>query len=192
MSVEQDVPYTFLCCSSQVVREIWEGGKTVLSFDWEESVGYWVCTTSHAIRRTLEAELAKENITLRQWEVLAWIAVHGEPSQTQIADCLGIEPPTLAGVISRMERDGWLERNCCPDDRRRKRLKATPQAEAVWNRTVECCQRVRRQATNGISPDDLATFRRVCQQVRTNLNDDCSTGCSDDVTSKAVPVAKSS
>lgn len=163
----------------------------MLSFDWEESVGYWVCTASHAIRRALEAELAKEeNITLRQWEVLAWIAVHGEPSQTQIADCLGIEPPTLAGIIARMERDGWLERNCCPDDRRRKRLKATPQAEAVWNRTVECCQRVRRRATNGISQEDLATFRRVCHHMRTNLHDECNSN--DKALPPSLPVTESS
>ena len=35
--------------------------RDVLQFDFDESVGYWVCTTSHAMRRCLGTELAKEN-----------------------------------------------------------------------------------------------------------------------------------
>lgn len=125
--------------------------------------------TAHAMRRALGQELARENITLRQWEVLAWIAVEGELSQCELADRLGIEPPTLAGVLSRMERDGWLERRSCPEDRRKKRIRATQKAIAVWNRTLECCRRVRQQAVEGVSEDELAQFKRICEKIRTNL-----------------------
>ena len=91
----------------------------MLRYDFENSVGYWVCMTSHAIRRSLSVRLAEEGITLRQWEVLAWLACDGEVSQAELAECMGIEPPTLAGVLRRMERDGWLSRRCCENDRRR-------------------------------------------------------------------------
>ena len=37
----------------------------MLQFDFEESLGYWVCSTSHAFRRALNAELAKEIIQYR-------------------------------------------------------------------------------------------------------------------------------
>ncbi len=141
----------------------------VLQYDFEESVGYWVCTTSHAMRRALDAELAREKITLRQFEVLAWIALQGDPSQVELAERLGIEAPTLAGVLARMERDGWLERTSCPTDRRKKRIRATGKAEAVWNRMVECCRRVRGQATQGISQDDLKQFQSICASIRANL-----------------------
>lgn len=121
------------------------------------------------MRRALNAELVHENITFRQWEVLAWLSYCNDQSQVEMAEKLGVEAPTLAGIISRMERDGWLERNCCPDDRRKKRIKPTARAEAVWTRTVECCKRVRSQATEGISADELATFKRLCSQIRENL-----------------------
>ncbi|HUG91703.1 MAG TPA: MarR family transcriptional regulator [Planctomycetaceae bacterium] len=141
----------------------------MLDYDFEDSVGYWICMTSHVLRRALDAELAREKITLRQWEVLAWIALDGELSQAELAERLGIEAPTLAGILSRMERDGWLERTSCPDDRRKKRLRVTGQAEAVWSRMVECCRRVRRQATEGISAAELEQLRDTCERIRTNL-----------------------
>ena len=141
----------------------------MLEYDFEDSVGYWVCSTSHALRRALDQELSRENITFRQWEVLAWIALAGEPSQVELADRLGIEAPTLAGILARMERDGWLQRSACPHDRRRKRIRATEKAEAVWNRTTQCCRRVRAQATAGISQDELSLFKDLCQRIRDNL-----------------------
>lgn len=148
----------------------------------------------------MATELSRENITLRQWEVLAWIVYEGEPSQTTLAERLGIEAPTLAGVLARMERDGWLERKCCPDDRRKKRIRVTQKAEAVWNRMVECCHRVRRQATAGIPPDDLAILKQTCDRLRENLGQSggiptgaCSQGNhhSDEVAHPCTPALKS-
>lgn len=141
----------------------------MLQYDFEESVGCWVAMTAHAMRRALSTELARENITLRQWEVLAWLVHSGELSQSELADCLGIEAPTLAGVIVRMERDGWIERYSCPNDRRKKRLRATEQAEAVWSRMVSCCHRVRETAIDGLPEADLAVLKRTCETIRQNL-----------------------
>ena len=140
-----------------------------MQYDFDESVGHWICATSHAMRRCLDTELARENITLRQWEVLAWIALEGEQTQVQLAERLGIEAPTLAGILARMERDGWLERFPCAKDRRKKRIRVTERAEAVWSRMVECCRRVREKATDGIPDDDLQVLKRTCDQIRANL-----------------------
>ncbi len=151
----------------------------MLEYDFEDSVGYWVGMTSHVMRRAMNAQLARENITLRQWEVLAWIALCGEMSQVELSDRLGIEAPTLAGVLARMERDGWLERTACTEDRRRKRLRPTPKSEQVWARMVECCHRVRAQAIQGIPAEELQALRTTCEKIRANLGAvaDAPCGC---------------
>lgn len=141
----------------------------MLAYDFDESVGCWVAMTAHALRRALDLELSREHITFRQWEVLASLSLENEQSQTEMAERLGIEAPTLAGLISRMERDGWLVRQNCPNDRRKKRIRPTEKANEIWNRTVEMCKRVRAQATQGISAEDLQTLKRVCQTIRENL-----------------------
>ena len=143
----------------------------MLQFDFDESLGYWICSTSHAFRRALNTELVKEGITYRQWEVLARIALRGELSQTELAECLGIEAPTLVGILDRMERDGWLDRYCCPNDRRKKRIRATEKADAVWARMIDCAHRVRVQAREGLTQDDLEQLRSICNRIRANLEE---------------------
>lgn len=141
----------------------------MLEYDWENSVGYWVCMTSAAMRRALNSELAAQNITLRQWEVLACIVLEGELSQADVADRLGIEAPTLVGILDRMERDGWIERFGCPDDRRRKRIRTTEKSIAVWNRMADCAHRVRAQAIRGFTPNELEELKLMCERLRNNL-----------------------
>jgi MarR family transcriptional regulator for hemolysin len=140
----------------------------VLHYDFDQSLGFWVCGMAHALRREMNLELAREGITYRQWEVLVCLAF-GDTTQTEIANRLGIEAPTLVGVLERMERDGWLERTCCPEDRRKKRIAPTRQATAVWNRMVTCAHRVRARAQRGLSTDDLATLKRISDQILENL-----------------------
>jgi len=141
----------------------------VLQYEFEESMGYWICSVSHAYRRVLNAELEKQGITYRQWEVLAWIAFEGELSQVELAERLGIEAPTLVGILDRMERDGWLDRYSCPNDRRRKRIRATKKAEAVWVKMVECARKVRGIAKAGLSQAELDSLRSICDRIRGNL-----------------------
>jgi MarR family transcriptional regulator, transcriptional regulator for hemolysin len=141
----------------------------MLQYDFDNSVGFWVCSTAHSFRKALTTQLAKEGITLRQWEVLAWIALEGEMSQAELADRLGIEAPTLVGILDRMERDGWLDRYPCQQDRRRKRIRATEKAQTLWNRMVDCARRVRGQATQGFTADELAAFKAYTERLRANL-----------------------
>lgn len=148
----------------------------MLEYDWENSVGHWVCTTSHVMRRALSNQLAQEGMTLRQWEVLAWLSCNGDVCQAQLAECLGIEPHTLAGVLRRMERDGWLKRTCCSEDRRRNKLVPTEKAETVWANAVGWCRQVRMQATQGFSEDEIATLRDLCSRIRENLASEAACG----------------
>lgn len=143
----------------------------MLQYDFENSPGYWMVITTRALRRGMEAELVKEGITLRQWEVLAWLTLENGMAQSELADRLGIEAPTLAGILDRMERDGWVERQACPHDRRKKRLRATPKADAVWQHLAECAHRMRAKATTGIDPDELLHLKSICERMRLNIGD---------------------
>lgn len=142
----------------------------MLTYDFDQSVGYWLMLATQSIRRVLETRLVEKEITLRQWEVLAWLASDPSLSQSQIAQAMGIEPPTLAGVVNRMARDGWIDKTNCEDDRRRCRLSPTPQVEEIWNGSLSVAHEVRAQATAGITPEELEILKRVCLRIRDNLS----------------------
>jgi len=142
----------------------------VLEHDLDKSVGYWIHVTKMTIRRVLTERLAEEGITLRQWEVLAALALDPEQTQVRMADKMGIEAPTLAGIVNRMERDGWLERQTDADDRRRRKLIPTPKAEEIWQRASALCHDIRRQAVKSLSDAELDDLKRMCQQIQANLS----------------------
>jgi MarR family transcriptional regulator for hemolysin len=113
--------------------------------------------------------LVPHGITYRQSMVLGWLALEGELSQTELAAKMMVEPPTLVGILDRMERDGWITRNDCPSDRRKNLIRANPAAEPVWEKILECGARVRARATAGLSERQLETIKRLLGRVQQNL-----------------------
>src|SRR5688572_9214077 len=141
----------------------------VMQYDFEESVGFWLTLTTQAYHRAVCDELAPHGITYRQSMVLGWLALEGELSQTELATKMMIEPPTLVGILDRMERDGWITRHDCPSDRRKKIIRANRAAEPVWDKIVECAARVRHRATDGLSDRQLATLKKLLGKVQQNI-----------------------
>jgi len=144
----------------------------MLAYDFEESVGYWVVMTARMFQRALHTELAPCGITFRQFQVLAWLALEEHLSQADLAERMEIEPATLVSVLARMERHGWIRRDTCPTDRRKRLVSATPAACEIWNRAADCARRVRAQATRGFSPEQLAMAKELLAAMRANLEAD--------------------
>jgi MarR family transcriptional regulator, transcriptional regulator for hemolysin len=140
-----------------------------LHFDFEESIGYWLTLSTQAYHRAVSDELEPHGITYRQSMVLGWLALEGELSQAELAAKIMVEPPTLVGILDRMERDGWISRHSCPGDRRKKLIRATTAAEPVWDKIVECAARVRSQAADGLSERQLATLKKLLRRVLQNV-----------------------
>lgn len=143
----------------------------MLEYDFENSVGFWVCQASHALQRAFNEELAPQGVTFRQAQVLGCLALEGRLSQTDLAERMRIEPPTLVGIIDRMERDGWIRRFGDQNDRRRKFVEATPAAKPVWTKIVAAAKRVRGQATQGMTAGQLAQLRKLLAIVQGNLQE---------------------
>ncbi len=143
----------------------------MLQFDFERSVGYWIFATAHQLSCAMNDELQIHGITYRQWEVLAWISFSGELSQTELAERMGIEAPTLVGVLDRMERDGWIQRVQSSTDRRKKLIRPTERVEPLWTQMVACGRRVRTRATQGLEEEQITTLRHVLATMRENLTD---------------------
>lgn len=141
-----------------------------IEYDFEESVGYWVTITALAFRRALNEELAPHGVTFRQFQVLGWLVLEGELSQRELADRMDIEPPTLAGIVDRMEAAGWVSRHGCVDDRRRKMIRVEPAAEPVWEKIAGCVRRVRSEATAALSDDQVEQLRELLRTVHETLN----------------------
>jgi MarR family transcriptional regulator for hemolysin len=137
--------------------------------DVETSIGYWAFVVFRDFERALNEELAPHGITLRQSQVLGWLALRRELTQAQLAELMSLEPPTLVRILDRMERDGWIRRHADAGDRRKKLIRPTPQVKPVWERVRQRIMRVRTRAAQGISPKKLELAREVLTAVHENL-----------------------
>jgi MarR family transcriptional regulator for hemolysin len=146
----------------------------VLEYDFEQSAGYWLCTTWQVYQRAINEELAPQGITFRQCQVLGCLALEGELSQSELAERMRIEPPTLVGILDRMERDGWIRRRTPPDDRRKKLICPAEAAGPVWSTIVACAKRVRSRATKGFSKKEKSLLRELLERIQQNLGAEIS------------------
>ena len=138
-------------------------------YDFEQSIGYWLTIATQAYHRAVTEEVVPHGITYRQSLVLGWLALEGELSQADLANKMLVEPPTLVGILDRMERDGWITRNSCPSDRRKKMIRATEAAEPVWEKIAAGARRVRARATEGFTEQEFETLRQLLDRLNRNL-----------------------
>jgi MarR family transcriptional regulator for hemolysin len=141
----------------------------VLKYEYQETVGHWLCTTYHSFMSELRDQLAPHNITHRQMDILGWLALAGPLSQADLASRMMIEPPSLVGTLDRMEASGLLERKVCAEDRRKNMIHPLPAAEKVWEQIGECIARVRMQAIEGMTHEEIATLKSLLYKVRSNF-----------------------
>jgi MarR family transcriptional regulator for hemolysin len=146
-----------------------ETDPAVLHYDFEESIGFWICSAHHAFMGALRDQLAPYGITFRQAEVLGLLALEGPQSQSELANRMMIEPPSLVGTLDRMEANGLLERKSCHEDRRKNLIHVLPAAEQMWEQIAACARKVRAQGTEGLSDEEIATLKNLLERVRSNF-----------------------
>jgi MarR family transcriptional regulator for hemolysin len=142
----------------------------MLSYDFHNSIGYWLCITAAAMQEALNEELSRHGITYRQFQVLGWLVHDGDDmTQADLACRMRIEPPTLVGLLDRMEQQGWITRVNCPGDRRKKIVRVAPAAEDVWEMMVAALVRVRERALCKLSSDQSDALKEMLQTIHETL-----------------------
>lgn len=145
--------------------------RRIREYDMVHDIGYALTQTTRAYQQALNAELAPYGVTIRQFQVLGWLRTKGNLSQCLLAHLLGIEPPTLSGVLKRMERDGLILRIANRSDCRRKLICLNQCAEELAETAVECAAQVCARAVQGLSPEEIDALRELLKRILENLGE---------------------
>jgi DNA-binding MarR family transcriptional regulator len=89
---------------------------------------------------------------------------------SELAERLGVEPPTITKMLRRLEACGLLERRADPEDARGIRVCLTGQGRALEEPVLRCWERAERTVLTGMNAGDRRTFRRLLDRVRSNLD----------------------
>jgi MarR family transcriptional regulator for hemolysin len=124
---------------------------------------------SRRVRTLFDARVRAKGLTLARGRTLILLARQDGVTQTELADALEIEGPTLVRLLDGLEKHGLIERRPVHGDRRAKQigLSTAGRKEAVL--VGEIVQEVRNEVLKDVSEDDLRAALRVFQAMTRNL-----------------------
>ncbi|MDF1735147.1 MAG: MarR family transcriptional regulator [Minwuia sp.] len=122
-------------------------------------------------RWKLDQRLRATGLTQARWTALLQIARGGDGmQQTQLADHIGIEGPTLVRLLNSLEAADLIQRRADPRDRRAKTVHLTARAVPVLAEIEAIADDLRQEVTEGFAPDELARCTEIFDIMRARLD----------------------
>lgn len=132
-----------------------------------ERLGLLLNETARTWRTKLDQRLKPLGLSVGKWSTLAHLARGGDKlTQSEIAARVGIEEPTLVGILDRLEDDGWIQRKSHAGDRRCKTVHLRKRSKSVLAQIFSTAAQLRHELLNDIPRDDLETCVRVLSHIR--------------------------
>jgi MarR family transcriptional regulator for hemolysin len=140
-------------------------------WDPESTASFWINVASRALLRHFDAHLRPFGFAMSHLPVLRALLDGRARSQTELAHAARVEQPTMAETLARMVRDGVVQREPNPDDRRGTLISITRQSRARLAKAKAALMEAERQAMAGISDEEQAVLRVLLQRVAKNLEE---------------------
>lgn len=132
-----------------------------------EQIGLLLNDTWLAWRAKLDGRLRPLGLSQGKWRTLVHLAKGGDQlSQSELAARMGIEEPTLVGLLRRLETDGWIKRRDASHDRRCKNVRLARKTSPVLHEIFDTARQLRHELIGDISERDLQTCMRVLKRIR--------------------------
>jgi len=132
----------------------------------EETFGPLLHGTARAWRLKLDERLKPMGMSQAKWRTLLHLSIAPGPlTQAEIAERLGIEEPSSATLLHRLENEGWIARKNSARDRRCKMVVLGRRAQNVISKISATAAELRHELLENISEADLRTCMRVLTQI---------------------------
>lgn len=135
----------------------------------KSDVGYLIKSINDKLTVKADAELKQFNLTISQCRVLLYLSSRGgQGTQKDIETFLGVSHPTVVGLVSRMEQNGYVM--CWPcEDGRNKNVKLTPKAEDIDKDMKKNMQANEQKLLEPLSPEEREKLRDLLLKVVQHL-----------------------
>ncbi|MEO7724953.1 MAG: MarR family transcriptional regulator [Chthoniobacterales bacterium] len=150
-----------------------------------EKIGQSLAGTARTWRNKLDQRLRPLGLSQSKWTALVHLAAaESTLTQRELAALVGIEEPTLAGILHRLQSDGWIERKESATDRRCKTVHLSRNAKPVIEKIYSTARELRHELISDIPSDDLQTCMAVLSRIRERAEIVSTNGSADGPTTK--------
>lgn len=135
------------------------------------AVGFMMKQISDRIKVSVDAALKSQNITLSQYRVLKYISdSKNSVTQKSIENYLNVSHPTVVGIVSRMEKHGYLRCYTDDDDRRNKIVEMTEQAAQISQEMQREVAAQEAKLLRGLTADEIESLYHMLQIMYNNVD----------------------
>ncbi len=110
-----------------------------------------------AVKSRFIQEVVPNRLTIVQFNALQhlhWYGRESGMSVSELGEHLGLAHNTVSGLVSRLEKHGWVVRRKCDEDRRRARIQLTPQSEQLFRERVQHATDFWQNTFGQLSPEE--------------------------------------
>ncbi|MDX1376008.1 MAG: MarR family transcriptional regulator [Burkholderiales bacterium] len=137
--------------------------------DLSRNFGFLLNDVARLLRTTYDRRVRSLGLTRSQWWVLTHLFRAQGVTQSELAEVLEIEKPTLGRLLDRLEAKGWVRREHDARDRRAWRVYLTEAAEPAMKTMRSVAAELRRDAMAGIAAEERERFVDLLIAVKGNL-----------------------
>lgn len=124
-------------------------------------------------RQLMDNELAHHGLSQAKWRTLAILAMHPDGMiQSELAEELGVEGPSLVAMLDRLSRDEWVERVHSETDRRCKIIQLTPRAWPLIDDIRQSSEKIYQRTIAKVTVAPLPLIEAFFLELRDRLYDD--------------------
>jgi DNA-binding MarR family transcriptional regulator len=127
---------------------------------------YRLAVVSEAVSRSLAAVYAERfNLSRDEWRVLAALALRNDIKSTELAALTTLDKMQVSRALTRMERDGLLEREPDPSDRRNLIVRLLPAGRALYRKIVPMARAREAYLLESLDPQERATLSSALDKL---------------------------
>jgi MarR family transcriptional regulator for hemolysin len=133
------------------------------------SLAQLVNRASRALARNGDAALKPLGLRYAQVPVLALLGEGAELTQKALAEATGIEQPSMAQLLTRMDRDGLIRRTPHRHDARSHTIALAAGSAARLAQARQQLAHLNRQAVAGFTAEEIDTLKVLLTRLSSNL-----------------------
>ncbi|MHB1511820.1 MAG: MarR family winged helix-turn-helix transcriptional regulator [Acidiferrobacter sp.] len=125
--------------------------------------------TARLWRTELDRRLRPLGLSQAKWRMLLHISCSEDCTQAELAARLGVEAPTVVGLLDRLTADGLVERRESPHDRRSKTVHLCEGGRALMRPITEVAESLSHELLANLTEEEVAVSTAVLKKIRNRL-----------------------
>lgn len=146
--------------------------RSDLVFDLDTCVAFITNNAAKKLAECFNERLSKLGITRVQWIALYFMGKYENISQSELGEKMDIKASSVARLIDRMERDGYVIRKRDPKDRRMTNLILTEDGKRLQLKLLPEGEKMRKLVSRDLTEEEIETFKKVLKKMTENVSNE--------------------